>query len=81
MVANLVMEDVVEKRAVDSFRQPPRVWKRFVDDTFVIFDKIAVDKFFTHLNQIHNGRRKGQLYFFLDISNTRHHTGTLDTNI
>ena len=51
VVANLVMEDV-EERAIDSFGQPPRVWKRFVDDAFVILDKVAVDKFFTHLNQI-----------------------------
>ena len=51
VVANLVMEDV-EKRAIDSFGQPPRIWKRFVDDTFVILDKVAVDKFFTHLDQI-----------------------------
>ena len=51
VVANLVMEDV-EQRAIDSFGQLSRVWKRFVDDTFVILDKVAVDKFFTHLNQI-----------------------------
>ena len=42
VVANLVMEEV-EERAIDSFGQPTRVWKRFVDDTFVILDKIAVD--------------------------------------
>ena len=47
VVANLVMEDV-EERAIESFGQPPRVWMRFVDDTFVILDKVAVDKFFSH---------------------------------
>ena len=45
VVTNLVME-YVEKRAIDSFGQQPRVWKRFVDNTFVILDEIAVDKFF-----------------------------------
>ena len=44
VVANVVMKDV-EERAINSFRQPPRVWKRFVDDSFVILDKVAVDKF------------------------------------
>ena len=51
VVADLVMEDV-EERAIDSFGQPPKVWKQFVDDTFVILDKVAVDKFFSHLNKI-----------------------------
>ena len=45
VVTNLVME-YVEKRAIHSFGQQPRVWKRFVDDAFVILDEIAVDKFF-----------------------------------
>ena len=85
-VANLVMEDV-EERAIDSFGQPPRVWKRFVDDTFVILDKVAIDKFFTHLNQIQTSIKftmegeKDNCIFFLDISITRDHTGTLNTNI
>ena len=86
VVANLVMEDV-EERAIDSFGQPPRVWKRFVDDAFVILDKVSVDKFFTHSNQIQTSIRftmegeKHNCISFLDISITRDHTGTLDTNI
>ena len=86
LVANLVMEDV-EERAIDSFGQPPRVWKRFVDDTFVILDKVAVDKCFTHLNQIQTSIKftmegeKDNCISFFDISITRDHTGTLDTNI
>ena len=86
VVDNLVMEDV-EERAIDSFGQPPRIWKRFVDDTFVIFDKVAVDKFFTHLYQIQSFIKftiegeKDTCSSFLDISITRNHTGTLDTNI
>ena len=86
VVANLVMKDV-EERAIDSFGQPPRVWKQFVDDTFVILGKAAVDKFFTHLNQIQSSikftmeREKDNRISFLDISITRDHTGALDTNI
>ena len=86
VVANLVMEDV-EERVIDSFGQPPRVWKRFVDDTFVILDKVAVDKFFTHLNQIQTSIKftmegeKDNCISFLDISITRNRTGTLDTNM
>ena len=86
VMANLVMEDV-EERAIDTFGQPPRVWKRFVDDTFVILDKVAVDKFFTHLNQIQTFMKftmegeKDNCISFLNISITRDHTGTLDVNI
>ena len=84
--ANLVMEDA-EELAIDSFGQPPRVWKRFVDDTFIILDKVAVDKFFTHWNQIQFSIKftmegeKDYCISFSDISITRDHTGTLDTNI
>ena len=79
------MEDV-EERAIYSFGQPPRVWKRFVDDTCVILDNVAVDKFFTHLNQIQSSikftmeGKKDNCISFLDISITRNHTETLDTN-
>ena len=85
VVANLVMEDV-EERVFDSFGQPPRVWKRFVDDAFVILDKVAVDEFFIHWDQIQpsieftmEGEKDNCIS--LDISITRDHTGTLDTNI
>ena len=60
---------------------------KFVDDTFVILDKVAVDKFFTHLNQIQISIKftiegeKDNCISFLDICITRDHTGTFDTNI
>ena len=85
-VTSLVMENV-EERAIDSFGQPPRVWKRFVDDSFVILNKVAVDKFFTRLNQIQISIKftmegeKDNCISFLNISITRDHTGTLDINI
>ena len=77
VVTNLVMEDV-EERAIDSFGQPPRVWKRFVDDTFVILYKVAVDKIFysfksnSVLHQMHNGKQEGQLHLFFEYF---YHTG------
>ena len=53
MIANLIMEDV-EKRALSTFHSPPKIWKRYVDDTFVIIHKNSVEDFLDHLNTIEN---------------------------
>ena len=45
VIAYLVMEDV-EKRALPTFHSPPKIWKRYVDDTFVIINKNSVENFF-----------------------------------
>ena len=51
VVANLFMEDF-ESKALASSRLLPKLWKRFVDDTGVVWshgpDKL--DRFFSHLN-------------------------------
>ena len=51
MVANLFMEDF-ESKALDSSRLLPKMWKRFVDDTCVIWShgKEKLELFFLHLN-------------------------------
>ena len=82
VVTNLVIENV-EERAIDSFGQPQRVWKQFVDDNFVTLDKVAVDEFFTHLNQIRSSIKftmEGEI-LFLDILVTKDRIETIDTNI
>ena len=54
IVANLFMENF-EIRALQSSSNPPLLWKRFVDDTFVILKKIHKDEFLTHINSVdHN---------------------------
>ena len=53
VVANLVMEDV-EKRDLSTFHSPPKIWKRYVDDTYVIINKTSVEDFLDHLNAIEN---------------------------
>ena len=37
IVANLYMEDV-EIKTINTAEHPPRVWKRYVDDTFVVIE-------------------------------------------
>ena len=47
VVANLVMEDE-ETRAIEPLLTPPRLWLRYVDDTFVIIEKKFLNIFFDH---------------------------------
>ena len=41
-----------ETRALQSSPNPPLLWKRFVDDTFVIIKKCHREEFQTHLNSV-----------------------------
>ena len=51
VVANLCME-VIEEEAIRNAVLPPKVWKRFVDDSFAIIKKSAVLSFHDTLNSI-----------------------------
>ena len=50
-IANLVME-TVETKALKTFQNPPIMWKRYVDDTFVVIKKNNLETFHEHLNNI-----------------------------
>ena len=87
IVANLYMESFA-MRALQSSPNPPSVWKRFVDDTFVIMKKAHKEEFLTHLNSVDNNiqftteesRPDGSLPF-LDILITPDKDGRLDTTV
>ena len=87
IVANLFMENF-EIRALQSSSNPPLLWKRFVDDTFVILKKIHKDEFLTHINSVdHNiqftteePRPDGSLPF-LDILISPDKDGRLETSV
>ena len=57
------MEDL-EKNAFETFADPPRFWKRYVDDTFLIIKKIKLVRVFhpcehnTEVRATHYGTRK-----------------------
>ena len=51
MVANLFMEDLAIK-ALSIAPRPPTLWKRFVDDTFIIIHRRYKESFLQHLNSI-----------------------------
>ena len=45
------MEDA-EKRALSTFHSPPKIWKRYIDDSFVIINKNSVEDILDHLNTL-----------------------------
>ena len=49
VIASLYMESF-EEQAITSSSYKPRIWKRYVDDTFAILDRGSVDSFLQHLN-------------------------------
>ena len=51
IIANLYMEEF-EIKALNTAPNPPTLWKRFVDDTFVVIKKCHQEEFFHHINTI-----------------------------
>ncbi len=51
VVANIFMENF-QNIAITTSRRPPKIWKRYVDDTFVILSKYAARSFLLHVNNI-----------------------------
>ena len=51
IVANLYMEDF-ETKAISSAVHPPSIWKRFVDDTFVVIESSRKEEFLDHINNL-----------------------------
>ena len=49
VIANLYMESF-EEQAITTSSNKPRIWRRYVTDTFTILDRGSVDSFLQHLN-------------------------------
>ena len=87
IIANIYMEHF-ETRALETAPHPPTLWKRFVDDTFVILDTTHKEEFFQHINGIEkkiqftaeNTRADGSLPF-LDTLVTAKEDASLSTSI
>ena len=51
IIANLYMEEF-ETKTLSTAPNPPTLWKRFVDDTFIVIKKCHQEEFFHHINSI-----------------------------
>jgi hypothetical protein len=51
IVCNIYMEEF-EKNAIENAQYPPRIWKRYVDDTYTILKKAHADSFTVYLNSL-----------------------------
>ena len=86
IIANLVMENV-EEGAIPTFLNPPKFWRRCVDDTFVIIKKTEVDEFHNRINNIEASikftieHETNNSIPFLDVCVTREPSGGLMTKI
>ena len=75
-------------KALRTAENPPRLWKRFVDDTFVIQHIVHNEDFLQHINNIDSAiqltvedtRPDGSVPF-LDTLVTPEHNGRLTTSV
>ena len=51
IVANMDMEEF-EIKALDTAPHPPSLWRRFVDETFVVIQSAHKNSFIEHINSI-----------------------------
>ena len=86
VIANLFMEEV-EQKAIQSFPHEVKVWKRYVDDTFVVVKDEHVAALHHHLNQQFQGvaftleREDERRLPFLDVEVQTREDGTVGTAV
>jgi len=56
--------EIFEEQAIESAPCKPKIWKRYVDDTFTILDRDRVDIFLRHLNS-----QQPSIRFTMEIEN------------
>ena len=86
VIGNLYVE-AFEEQAIESTHYKPKIWKRYVDDTFTILDRGNVDSLLHHLNSqqpticFTMETEKESKIAFLDTSVSREPDGRLTTSV
>ena len=79
--------EFLEHRAISTFHIPPKLWVRYIDDTFCVIEQQYAEEFHKHLNSISPSvifaleREQNQSLAFLDIKVTRNRDNTISTTI
>ena len=79
--------EFVEHRAISTFHIPPKLWVRYVDDTFCVIEEQNAEEFHKHLNSISPSitftlePEQNQSLAFLDVKVTRNKDNTISTTI
>ena len=82
ILADIFME-FVEHRAIFTFHTPPKLWVRYVDDTFCVIEEQSAEEFHKHLNSISPSItftlewEQNQSPAFLDVKVTRNKDKTI----
>ena len=86
ILADTFME-FAEHRAISTFHTPPKLWVRYVDDTFCVIEEQYAEEFHKHFNSISPSitftleREQNQSLAFLDVKVTRNKDNTVSTTI
>ncbi|KER25325.1 hypothetical protein T265_07200 [Opisthorchis viverrini] len=72
VLANIFMEEF-EQRALAGFPHPPKIFWRYVDDTFVVMKRDKVNEFYNYLNEL-----SPQIKFSMEIESTSGKLAFLD---
>lgn len=85
VVANLCME-AIEDKAIADTTVPPRLWRRYVDDSFVIIKTDAISSFHENLNKVDpkisftlENENNGEIAFLVTLVTRTN--GTLTTDV
>ena len=86
VIANLYM-GIFEEQAIESAIYKPKIWKRFVNDTFTILDRDSIDVFLQYLSSQQPSMRftmeteNDSKIAFLDTSVSSEPDGRLTTSV
>ena len=82
-----IFTEFVELRAISTFHISPKLWVRYVDDTFCVIEQQYAEEFRKHLNGILPfitftlNRKQNQSLVFLDVKVTRKKDNTISTTV
>ena len=87
-IVAIIYMGAFEDRAINTALHPPRIWRRYVDDTFVVQQKSHKEEFFQHINEVDTSikftREEAGPHasiLFLDILVTPKVDGTFTTKV